>query len=187
MASPWSALIGAGATLLGGLFSAKSQSQTNQANADQARQQEDFQERMSSTAHQREVKDLEAAGLNPLLSANSGASTPSGAMATFQNPAKDIPESIHNSAKSFAELSLLKETVKTQQTQQELNKANATLANSAASAATGGKLSVPGLGSINASNLADNLKKSSAGKWWQGLTAKARQKNEQTPVSGSRG
>lgn len=54
-----------------------------QFNAEQAKLNRDWQSLMSNTAHQREVKDLIAAGLNPILSAGgSGASTPVGSSAT---------------------------------------------------------------------------------------------------------
>ena len=59
------------------------QQQNNAWSAEQAQKQMDFQREMSNTAHQREIEDLKAAGLNPVLSAKlGGASTPSGAMAT---------------------------------------------------------------------------------------------------------
>lgn len=64
------------------------QEDANKQNLSSAQAQMEFQKRMSDTAHQREVKDLIAAGLNPMLSAKfGGASTPGGASATVANSA----------------------------------------------------------------------------------------------------
>lgn len=65
--------------------------ETNSMNRQIAQEGNEWSERMSNTAHQREVSDLKAAGLNPVLSANGGASTPSYTSATMQGATMDAP------------------------------------------------------------------------------------------------
>lgn len=76
------------APVIGGLLGNKGQEDANQQNAQIAKDNRDFQERMSNTSYQRAVGDMQKAGLNPMLAySQGGASTPSGSTTHIGNAA----------------------------------------------------------------------------------------------------
>lgn len=80
-------ILGAATSLIGGMMGQSGQEEANWNNAVMAQGQRDWQQYMSNTSYQRAVKDMQLAGLNPMLAyQQGGASTPSGGVgAPMQN------------------------------------------------------------------------------------------------------
>lgn len=132
---PWGVLAGGA---IGGFMSgsvdssAQAAADTNRQMIDFARENRSWSEMMANTVHQREVKDLVAAGLSPVLSAtHGGAPTGMTSLPQLMNPQANSPAQLAQfgqlavaSAQSLAQMGLVKEQAKTEMTQQGLNVAN---------------------------------------------------------------
>jgi len=101
-AAPW--IASAAGSVLGGLIGKRGQKDANETNIQSAREAMAFEERMSNTAHQREVADLKASGLNPMLTLGGrGASTPSGAVATVENAESALGAGVSSASQAWRE------------------------------------------------------------------------------------
>ena len=84
----------------------------NRQNIQGAEKMMQFQDRMSSSSHTREVRDLRNAGLNPILSAGGGSNAPSGAMPMIKSITEGGAASAQGALRLNADLKILSSTAK---------------------------------------------------------------------------
>lgn len=112
---PIGGLIGGGLGSAGDYFLGEySTRKQNSSSAKMAREQMEFQERMRNTSYQAAVKDMEAAGLNPMLAySQGGAAVPAGSMAPVANVAQGGQSSARTGVENAATMQQMAQSVET--------------------------------------------------------------------------
>lgn len=181
MAAIWD---GAAGGLIGGALQYIGGIEERHAAKRMASDQNRFSESMSNTAYQRAVKDMEAAGLNPMLAFDQGgASAPPGAGYATDNllessaaTALDMSRLRKEVDQVESNIDLNKELEETQDTQQELNRnaAKLTSAQEEAVRTTNVPEKIKG----------DMLRRAYSGvkKWFSGVRSSARNYKDEGPI-----
>lgn len=105
--------------ILGGILGNKGANDRNDQQIAMTREQMEWQQNMSDTAHQREMLDLSRAGLNPILSGRGGASTAGGGQAP------QLENALGAGVNSAMQAKLINAQVEQAQSASELNTASA--------------------------------------------------------------
>lgn len=96
----WPAVIGAVGSIAGGLLGRAGQQDANRTNLQIWREQRQWSENLANTEVQRRVEDLKKAGINPMLAAMNGASTPSTGMPHMENEETEIARGAASAAQA---------------------------------------------------------------------------------------
>lgn len=107
-----------------GFMSMLGQERANRTNIMLAREQMKFQERMSSTAIQRATQDMRMAGINPMLAAHGGASTPGGATAHVDDVLGPAVSSVQHARQLRSELELMRKQMRNVDAEADLKDQN---------------------------------------------------------------
>lgn len=143
MPFPWLAAAtaaSAASSLFGAKQSQNAQEESNAANAQIARENRDWQEKMDNSKYQRGVEDARKAGFNPLVAFPGSAGTPMPSTPVNQSTAPNRGELALATSKAISDILLTREMASTEKTKQDLNRAETT--------AKGGSVGIPGLFNI---------------------------------------